>query len=246
VRLGRRLFGCWGKKVIAISAAVEKHLINDFKVEPKRAALIHTGIDIEKFKAENRKSKLDIKKEYGLKEGPVVGIIARLSSVKGHKFLVSAMQKVIEKNKAAQLLIVGEGEEEASLRELARKLGIADSVIFERTALDTRELLSIMDVFVLPSIAEGLGLSILEAQAAGVAVVASDVGGISSIIKGGTTGLLVAPADPDRLAAAILRLLEDKELAAALAGAGRKFVCENFSIEDMVKKVEAVYQEVLR
>lgn len=244
-RIGRLLFGCWGKKVIAISEAVRRHLIDDFKVDPKRVVLINTGIDSEKFKAKSAKPKSEIKKELGLKEAPVVGIIARLSSVKGHKFLISAMQKVIEKNKSAQLLIVGEGGEEAGLKDLAHKLGIADSVIFKKTVLDTRGPLSVMDVFVLSSVAEGLGLSILEAQAAGVPVAASDVGGISSIIKDGVTGLLVPPKDPDKLADAILKLLADKGLAARLAAAGQKSVRENFSIEDMVKKVEAVYQEVL-
>ncbi|MCX5715473.1 MAG: glycosyltransferase, partial [Candidatus Omnitrophica bacterium] len=75
-RLSRRLFGCWGKKVIAISEAVQQHLINDFKVEPRRVALVHTGIDAEKFNIRNLRSKIEIRKGLGLKEGPVVGIIA--------------------------------------------------------------------------------------------------------------------------------------------------------------------------
>ncbi len=244
-RLGRRLFDCWGKKVIAISEAVREHLVNDFKIKKSRIELIHNGIDLNaSLKIYTDEEKKAVKKELGLRTGPVVGIIARLSSVKGHRFLVTAMKQVVEKQKDAQLLIVGEGEEEAALKALAQETGLSGNVIFVKSVSDTARALSIIDVFVLPSINEGLGLALLEALSCAVPVVASDTGGIYSIVKDNVTGLLVPPRDSSGLAAAILKLLEDRALAHNLAANGQKLVYENFSLEEMTKKVERVYEEV--
>lgn len=246
-RLARRLFGCWGKRVIAISDAVRGHMVNDFDIAKSRIALIHNGIDIEAFKRScSEDEKKIIRKGLGLKEGPVVGVIARLSSVKGHRFLVRAMRLVVSEIKDAQLLIIGEGEEEQDLKELVKELDLKDSVIFTKSVLDTTGVLSVMDVFALPSLEEGLGLVLLEALCLARPVVASNVGGIYSIIKDNLTGLLVPPRDPRSLAGAILRLLKDMGLGERLGREGQRFVRENFSLVDMARKVEAVYKEVLK
>jgi len=247
LRVGRKLFKCWGKKVIAISDAVREHLVNDFKVKKSRIALIHNGIDLEPSKRTfSEEQKNTTRKTLGLKQGPVVGIIARLSSVKGHKFLMKAMKPVIEDIKDAQLLLIGEGHEEASLRKQAKELGISNSVIFTKSISDTTEALSIIDVFALPSIQEGLGLVLLEALSCAKPVVASDTGGIYSIVKDNTTGLLVPPKDSSGLASAILKLLKDKALAQRLAANGQRLVREKFSLEKMAKKVQDLYEEALR
>lgn len=246
-RLGRKLFGCWGRKVVAISEAVRTHLVDDFNIEKSRIALVHNGIDLEFFnKAYSKEEKDAIRRTFGLRDGPVVGIIARLSSVKGHEYLVKAMKTAVQNVKSAQLFIVGEGREEQGLRALVKGLGIEKSVNFTRPVFDTSMALSVMDVFVMPSIKEGLGLAIIEAMAAGRPVVASDTGGIYSVIKDNVTGLLVPPGDSKRLAEAILKMLEDRELAARLALNGQRFVRQNFSLSDMADKVEAVYKQVLR
>lgn len=246
-RAGRRLFGCWGKRVVAISDAVREHLVNDFDIAKSRVALIHNGIDLEAFKRSySEDEKRVIRKELELKEGPVIGIIARLSFVKGHRFLIKAMKRVVLEIKDAQLLIMGEGEEEQDLKALVKELNLQDSVIFTKSVLDTTGALSVMDVFALPSVEEGLGLVLLEALCLARPIAASNVGGIYSIIKDNVTGLLVLPKDPDNLAKAILRLLKDKELADRLGREGQKFVRENFSLADMARKVEAVYKEVLK
>ncbi|MEI8176233.1 MAG: glycosyltransferase family 4 protein [Candidatus Omnitrophota bacterium] len=244
-RFGRRLFGCWGTKVIAISDAVREHLVNDFRIRKSRIEMINNGIDL----ANSRRvylphEKKVIRKEMELADGPVVGIIARLSSVKGHRYLVMAMRKVIDQIPAAQLLIIGEGPEGEELKGMVKDLKLEKSVIFAKTVLDTRGALAVMDVFVLPSIHEGLGLALLEALSCAVPVVASDTGGIYSIVKDNSTGLLAPPRDSAALAAAILRLLNDRVLAGRLAAAGKDLVYERFSIDDMTTKVEAVYREV--
>jgi glycosyltransferase involved in cell wall biosynthesis len=245
-RIGRRLFGCWGRKIIAISDAVREDLVHTFHIEKSRIALINNGIDTEAFSKTYSKNEKDaIRRAFGLKDGPVVGIIARLSAVKGHRYLLKAMKAVLQRFKNAQLFVVGEGEEEKNLRDLARQLGIEKSVNFTKSVLDTGMVLAVIDVFVLPSVEEGLGLAAIEALAAGKAVVASDVGGIYSVVKDNVTGLLVPAKEPENLAEAILRMLEDKELAVRLAANGQRYVRQNFALGDMVKKVEAVYKEAL-
>jgi glycosyltransferase involved in cell wall biosynthesis len=246
-RIGRRMFGCWGKRVIAISDAVREHLVNDFGIPKSKVALIHNGIDLGSFKQiRSEEEKGLIKGRLGLGQGPVVGIIARLSPVKGHRFLIRAMRLVVEKIENAQLLIVGEGEEAPGLKDLTRELGLSKAVVFTSSIFDPPSVLSIMDVFVLPSVEEGLGLALLEALCCARPVIASDVGGIYSIVKDNVTGLLVPPKDPERLAKAILKLLEDRELAAVLAKNGQSFVYENFSLDDMALKIEGLYKEATR
>ena len=251
-RLSRRLFPCWGNKVIAISESVKEHLLNDFKVEEKDIRVIYNGIDVEKSKIpaspagrKNQKSKIDTKKSFGLGDGPVIGIIARLSEEKGHIYLIKAMKVVIDEVPEAQLLIVGEGRMKKELVNLSSCLGIEKSVFFIPSVADTQEVLSIMDLFVLPSLKEGLGLSLMEAMAEGLAVIGSDVGGIRSLIQNGYNGLLVKSADSQGLSSAILELLRDAEKRTFLGNNARNFITENFSQEKMVLQTEEVYSECL-
>jgi glycosyltransferase involved in cell wall biosynthesis len=185
--------------------------------------------------------KTERKKEFGLGEGPVVGIIARLSDVKGHHYLIKAMKEVLEKIPAAQLVIVGEGKTEKKLIRLTRKLGIEDNVFFIPSVSDTMRILPIMDVFVMPSLKEGLGLALMEAMAAGLAVIGSEVGGIKGLIRDGYNGLFVRPADVSQLARAILRLLNDPAEREGLGVNARNFISENFSQETMISQTEEVY-----
>lgn len=243
-RLSRKLFGFWGKKVIAISDAVREHLVNDLKVKKDKVVLINNGIDIKKFGIPvSDKEKNAYKSRIGIKPGPVVGVIARLSPVKGHRFLLSAVKELLKQYPNLQLLIVGDGPSKKEIIELTMKLGIGNCTFIEESAIDTRLSLSVMDVFVLPSVQEGLGLSLLEAMAAGVPVVGSNVGGVYSLIKDAHTGLLVAPQDSEALAAAISRLLSGRKNAMEMAARAKDFVKEKFSLDEMAKNVEAIYEE---
>jgi len=244
-RFFRKAFPCWGLKVIAISEAVEEHLKIDFKVKEKDIRVIHNGIDLDRFREQRTENREQRKKELGLSDGPVIGIVARLSDVKGHVYLIEAMQVVLEKIPGAQLLIVGEGKMRNELENLSRNIGIEKSVFFISSVIDTTGVLSIMDLFVLPSLKEGLGLSLMEAMACGLAVIGSDVGGIRSLIQDGYNGLLVKPADTEAIAAKILELLKDKEKRESLGDNARFFIKQNFSQEKMVLETERVYLECL-
>jgi glycosyltransferase involved in cell wall biosynthesis len=240
----RRIFGCWGQRVIAISQQVKEHLIIDFKLDENKITVINNGIDIKNFgdfsARDNLRQKLASPDDF------LIGIIARLSDVKGHTYLIQAMPEVIKNFPNAKLLIIGQGKMKEALIKEVGVLGLKDRVLFIPEVKNTKELLSAMDIFVMPSLQEGLGLALMEAMAQGVAVVGSAVGGIKTLIQDKVNGLLVAPADAPALALAIIALLNDSELRRNLGSRAREFIIANFSKEEMVDKTEIVYQQSLR
>lgn len=241
-RLGRKLFPCWGERVIAISQPVKEHLIRDFKIEPFKIVLIPNGVRIKDdsladFRVGRRK--------YGLKEeGDVIGFMGRLSPVKGIKYLIMAMSYILKTKPDAQLIIVGEGKIKQELKNLTKELGIANRVFFLGTIANTDEVFSLIDIFVLPSLQEGLGLSLLEAMAMAKPVIGSEVGGVLDVIQKGENGLLVSPGDARELSKAIIELLDNKEKAREMGRKARETVREKFSLERMVEDTEKVYEGI--
>ena len=242
-RLFRRLFPCWADKVIAISEPVKEHLISDFKVDEARVRVIHNGIDVVRFQPNRTREEVAIKTEFGLRGGPVIGIVGRLSDVKGHSYLIEAMRTIAGAFPHAQLLIVGEGKMQKELVNLVTRMGIEKNVFFVHSVLNTARVLSIMDVFVMPSLKEGLGLALMEAMASGLAVVGSDIGGIKSLIRNGENGFLVKPQDSAALSCAIMELLKDPQMRQRFGSEARKSIQENFSETAMVDQTERLYQE---
>ncbi|MBU1998123.1 MAG: glycosyltransferase family 4 protein [Candidatus Omnitrophica bacterium] len=244
--LSRKIFPGWPNKVIAISEPVRENLINDFKLEEDKIVLIHNGIDLDKYGAGIKPEDKQIARaRLSLDSGPIVGIIARLSDVKGHAYLIQAMPKILKVMPGVRLLIVGDGRLKSELEVLSNSLGLSKEVIFLPKVADTRQILQALDVFVMPSLKEGLGLGLMEAMALGVPVIGSNVGGIKSLLKAGKNGLLVEPGNSLAIAEAVLELLRDREKAIRLAHNARDFIINNFSLEEMVTKTERVYRECL-
>lgn len=243
VRFSRRVIPGWGGRVIAISEAVKEHLIKDFKVAPDMARLVYSGIPV---KAKEKTDIAALRARFGLKSAPVIGIVARLSDVKGHKYLIQAMPDILAEFSSAQLFIIGEGKMRDELLALASGLGIKNNVVMITSVSDTSEVLAATDIFVMPSLQEGLGLAVMEAMAAGLPVVASDIGGIPALIKSGERGLLVEPGNPDALAEAVIFMLKNKERALEMGHAAADFIARNFSLEKMARETLEVYREVTR
>ena len=149
---------------------------------------------------------------------------------------------VLERHRDARFVIAGDGELRAELERAAEPLG--DRVVFLGARHDVPDLLASFDVFAFPSLFEGLCLAVIEAQAAGVAVVATPVGGIVENVVDGETGLLVPPRDPRALAEAIVRLLDDPSLARSLAERARPRVLQRYSQERMVERTLALYESM--
>jgi glycosyltransferase involved in cell wall biosynthesis len=248
-RLSRMILPCWGDRVIAISDPVKEHLIFDLGVSERNIRRVYNGIDVNFFAAASKISSDErraIRRTIGLTDGPVIGIIARLSDVKGHQYLIQAMKALLERHPDVQLLIVGEGPMERRLTGLVRSLKIEKNVVFVPTVDGTARTLSIIDLYVLPSLKEGLGLSLMEAMAAGIPCIGSDVGGIRDLIRSGTNGILVRPADPAGLSAAIQELLSDPARARSMGEQAHMFINRYFSQAEMLQRTEEVYRECVQ
>ncbi len=248
-RLFRRILPCWGMRTIAISDAVRQHLVYDFKLPKELIDVVCNGIKLKRFdRLVSSEDRLHIKKEYGLDGSPVIGIISRLSGVKGHKHLLGAFAIALKKMKEMQLLIIGDGPHryKEGLIAQAEALGITDRVKFHPGCRDTAIPLSVIDVFCHPSLQEGLGLSILEAMAMRIPVVASDVGGIYTLIQHKSNGLLVPSGDEEALSNAILEILSDKKRSKKMGKLSRSIVEEKFTVEIMTRGILDVYEKTIR
>ncbi|MCX5680317.1 MAG: glycosyltransferase family 4 protein [Candidatus Omnitrophica bacterium] len=243
----RSVVDTWGNKVIAISAAVYGHLKEDLGVEDKRIELIYSGIDTYKFSKEFSYTEITkIKKYLGLSGKTVIGTIGRLSPVKGQKFFLQAMVEVLKTGSDIAGLVVGSGPEGPSIKSLAMALGIDDRISFVDSVLDTREALSAIDIFVFPSVKEGLGIALLEALAAARPCIASRTGGIEDIIKDRESGILVDVGDSGAIAAATLELLSDENLRISLGQSGRRLVQSRFTLDRMADDIARLYENVIR
>lgn len=173
--------------------------------------------------------------------GPVVLTVARLDGQKGITHLLDAVTTVPH----ASFAIAGDGPNRAALEARAAALGVSDRVRFLGHRRDVPSLLAAADLFVLPSLYEGLPLSVLEAMAAGVPVIATAIGGTDEVVRDGETGTVVPAADSDALAAAISRTLADRDRASRLALAARSLVAREYSVASMVRSVSRLYDELM-
>jgi glycosyltransferase involved in cell wall biosynthesis len=187
-----------------------------------------------------------VREELGLRpEQPVIGTIAHFSPRKGHGYLLAAMAQLVKKFDDLCCLLIGEGKDEQHLRRAVGELGLEKHVRFLGYRHDAVELIKAMDVMVLPSLVEGLGIVLIEAGFLGKPAVASDIDGIDEVIVNGETGLLVPPADATALAVGIETLLDDAEWGRELGRQARLRMQRMFSLEAMTDRAEAVYHEVI-
>jgi glycosyltransferase involved in cell wall biosynthesis len=229
-------------RVITVSDKNIEELLR-YRIPKAKIRVIDNGIDMDRFSREIQVE--TIKKELGLLENSkVVGTIGRLGDEKGQIYLLRAAQGVVEREKSVRFLIVGDGPLREYLKEETAKLGIADSVTFTGYRQDIPELLSVMDLFVLPSIKEALPMVLLEALAARKAVIATRVGAIPKVVNN-ENGMLVEPGDAAGLQDAILSLLANEEKRQGYASAGYDTVKTYFSSERMSSEYIDLYNELL-
>lgn len=230
-------------KVIAVSEAMGRYLL-DIGIPSQKQVTISNAIDVEDFK---KNGLFDIRQELNLnnRQIPIVGAIGRLSKEKDLKILFLAAQKVLSQNKKVKFLIVGDGPERNNLEGLANKLKIKDSIIFLGQREDIKRIYETIDLLVSISTTEGLPNTILEALSMEVPVMTTEVGGVGEIISNNVNGLLFQPGDVTGIAEGINRLLSDSVLASSFSREGRKLVCEKFSFDERMRKIEKVYSEIM-
>jgi glycosyltransferase involved in cell wall biosynthesis len=234
-RAKQRLVSRLVDRYIAVSRGMAEQLEAAVAI-PGRVVFVHNAIETAAF----HRPALD-GSEPEVEAHPVVLALARLHRRKGIDHLLEAAARL----PVADFLIAGDGPERPALEEQAARLGLGGRVRFLGTRTDVAELLRSSSIFVLPSLAEGLPVSVIEAMAAGRAVVATDIPGTNEIVVDGETGLLVPPRDPLALAGALGRLLGDTALRGEMGRAGRRRVDRHFSAGAMVRRIEALYEEVL-
>jgi len=232
-------------KLIALSQAGSDELVYRCKVDPQRVVAIPIGVDTERF--DPTKYDSGLRDALGIEPNiPLIGIVAQLTAQKGHIYLLEAMRRIVRAFPKTKCLIVGDGPLREKLQGLAEKLGLSGHCIFTGARDDIPEVLSALDVWVLPSVAsEGLPRALLEALAMGKPVVTTRVGGIPELVIDGITGILVPPKDSEALKDAILSLLMDREKAREMGKRSRELVVKNFTQELMVRRIEKLYRTLM-
>lgn len=229
--------------VITVSNFIKQHLIKTGLISSK-IKLIYLGIDTKKFKERSLDS--SVKTSLGIKSAErVVMCVARLYVTKGINHLIKAIPIVLEKGNNIKVVFVGDGANRKEYEKLAKDLGVENKVLFLGVKDNVEELLSIADIFCLPSIRDNFPFAILEAMAEGKPVVATRVGGIPEAVVDKVTGLLIPPGDIQGLANAINKLLEDSNLAKRLGSNAKNRIKEKFIFGLMFNETVAAYKEVL-
>ena len=239
-RLAYKLLAGMPDAVLAVSEQVRQHAIRVDGVAPERVETIHNGLDLLHWGARPSAARLG--------DGPVVTTVGNLRHVKGHDLLIDAAAIVVRSVPGARFCIGGEVLEPAYfelLQDQIRRLGLGDHVTFIGGVRDLPAHLATADLFVLPSRSEGFSNAIIEAMAASLPVVATDVGGNGEAVRSGVTGTIVPPEDAAALAEAILEMLSDPGRAVAMGQAGRALVAERFTTEAMMRHIARLYARVL-
>ena len=228
-------------QVIAVSEVMRSEILEHVHLSPERVVTIRTGIDVGSFgRAQARAAS---REELGLEHGDLALVYAgRLAGGKGLEYLIEAVRQAVADEPGLRLVLMGEGPLAGRLQELVLEAGLSRQTIFTGFRLDVPNLLAAADVFVLPSLTEGLPQSMMEAMAAGRAVIAASVGGVPEIVEHGVTGLLVPPRDSQALAEAILQLVKHPALRESLGANARAAALERFGVGHMIECYNALYQ----
>lgn len=216
-------------------------------IDPGQVNVIYNGIDPAPFERAARVLSFTSERKGGREEegSLLVGTVARMAPQKGLPHLLKAAALLAPQFPRMRFLLAGDGPDRPALRQLSRRLGLASRIAFPGYCDDLPRCLAAVDIFVLPSLAEGLSIMLVEAMAAGCAVVASAVGGVPEVITGGVDGLLVAPGDPGALAAAVTALARDPARRRAMGRAAAAKVRRCFTVERMLCQTGEVYERIM-
>jgi glycosyltransferase involved in cell wall biosynthesis len=239
-RIAYRLMAGLPDAVFAVSEQVRRYSIDIDRIAPARVETIYNGLNLADWHSPAARSNPD--------GTTLIATVGNIRRVKGHDIFIRAASAIVAKFPNASFSIAGDVLEPdyfEELKQLAHDLGLTGRIHFAGGVVDLREYLSQADIFVLPSRSEGFSNAIVEAMAASLPVVATDVGGNAEAVVDGVTGFIVPPEDPDALAAAILRLLSDPALAHAMGADGRARASETFTTEAMMERIVASYNRLL-
>jgi glycosyltransferase involved in cell wall biosynthesis len=231
-------------RMVAVSHDLRRFLEARIGIPRGRITVIHNGVDTVQnaSSAQIQQTRLEL----GIGDDEfVIGIVGSLYPVKGHMSLLDAMKTVLTRYPKARLVVIGQGDLEQTLKRRVSELGIERAVSFLGLRDDVPRLLPLLDLFVLPSLSEGLSVALLEAMSAGVAVIASNVGGNPEIVVNGETGYLVPAQRSEELASRIIALMSNPELTRLLGSRGKERVSQEFTTARMLEQYQALYDSCL-
>jgi glycosyltransferase involved in cell wall biosynthesis len=229
--------------VVTSAESVRDFYLKQVRADPAKVGVIYNAVDWSQL--ETTMTRGQMRAELGIPGGvPLAGIIARLTEQKAHRVLFDALDRRPDLA-ALHLLVVGDGELRDELRRRADALGLDTRVHFAGARRDLGNVLAAIDLFVMPSLWEGLPLSLVLAMGAGLPVIATRVAGIPEVVQDGVSGLLVQPGDKEELGAAVSRLIGDDTLRVLLGQAARAFVRPRFGVDGYVRSVTHLYDQLL-
>lgn len=231
-------------KMTAVSEELRQFLIKTSHIPPRRVSVIRNGIDTSRFIASGYE---EARRELGFDAATlVVGTVANLYPVKGYVYLIRAAAELAPDFPQLRYVFIGRGPERDALEHECQEKDLSTKIAFLGQRRDVQRLLPGLDLFVLPSLSEGVPLTLLEAMAAERAAIATRVGGNTEVIEDGANGRLVAPAQPAALADAIRELVQDPERRRQMGAAARRHIEQHFSVTAMVRDYEQLYDELYR
>jgi glycosyltransferase involved in cell wall biosynthesis len=235
------------RRVITISQGIRRVLIEQAGVAPEKIVCVPSAVDTERFRPPDLNAdRAWFAREFGLREGELaVGMLAQFIERKGHRVLIAALPGVLQRVPRTRVILFGQGPLLEEMRRLCAERGLSERVTFAGFRNDMEKILPNLDLVVHPALMEGLGVSLLEAAACGVPIIASNAGGMPEIVRDGVTGRLIEPGDSSALAAAMIELLANAELRRRCGAQGRRLAEAEFSLPAMVAGNYRVYQEVL-
>ena len=237
----------WSQKIITVADAMRDQAVAAGVAGPEKFVTIYSGMEVDTFLAADQRREA-ARRALGIAADEVViGKIARLFELKGHEYVIAAAPKILHEFPKARFLFVGDGILRQKLQEQAARLGVAERIIFAGLVHPSRipEMLGAMDLVVHASLREGLARVLPQALLAGRPVVSYDIDGAREVVRDGVTGYLVKPQAVDELADAVLKMLRDPAKARAMAMKGRELFANPFRAEIMVKRISALYRELL-
>lgn len=244
-RLSYRFLSRYADGFVAVSNDVYRAIMGQVGPRPDRIFTIRNGVDPGRFAIPGDKEA--VCQELGLAtQTTLVATVGRLVEAKGHRFLIDAVRPIVSRFPQVHFLVIGDGELRTGLEEQAARLGVAAHVHFMGAREDVSDLVTAADIFVLPSLWEGLPLALLEAMAAAKPIVATDVGGTSETIIAGNTGVVIPPGDGQMLVEGISQLLSNPREARAMGRAARRKIEESFGIEKSAAEHLALYRRLLK
>jgi glycosyltransferase involved in cell wall biosynthesis len=234
-------------RVIAVSQSLREEILASQAITPDKVCTIYNGLDVQDYSTISAKqeAKKKAKQRLGLNpQLPVVGTVGRFAPQKGLAYFIKMVACLEQQLPGMQYLIVGDGPLRGNVESMAKGLGVRENITFTGYLSDIIPALKAMDIFIQPSLSEGLGITVLEALASRLPVIATAVGGLPEIITHGENGLLVPAGSGRLLADQVLSLCSDPQYAQSLASRGFEQVAKKFSLSEMISATEAVYREV--